>query len=113
MSLAGLLNQTITIYTKTGYSNDGRETVGSGTSVRSRFQAVSKRTLLPRNQANSTGSVVEIDAIAYVPADTTVENDYKVTYSGNNYKVVNKYAVPGQSGATHHIKLELAKWQSA
>lgn len=112
MSLLGLLNQTITIYAKSSYGADGREIVGAGVTAKSRFQLVSKRTLLPRNQTNSTGSVIEIDAIAYVPASTTVATDDKVSYGGSNYKVITRYAVPGAQGTMEFIKLELQKWQS-
>lgn len=111
MSLTGLLNQTITIYPITGYSDDGRESVSAGVSAKARFQATSKRNLQPKF-IDGKSTVVEVNAIAYVPADTVVEEDYKVSYSGVDYKVVTKYAVPGANGVTDHIKLELQKWQS-
>ena len=112
MSLLGLLNQEITIYPKTGYSADGRESVGAGVAVKGRFQTVSKRNLLPR-YSDTKSTVVEVDAIAYIPTGTTIDTDYKVEYSSIKYKVVSVYQVPGRAGTTHHIKLELQKWQSA
>lgn len=106
MSLAGLLNQTITIYSKSGYSASGRESLGSGVSVNSRLQATTKQKLLPN------GSLITILAIAYVPSTTTVNIDDKVTYGGNNYKVYGKYNAIDGAGNTNHIKLELVKWQT-
>lgn len=104
MSLAGLLNQTISLYGKSGYNEQGRETVGALTSVFARVQVTSKRRLLPN------GSIVTIDAIAYLPASTSINTDDKVTYSGNDYKVFAKYTAVDGEGQTNHIKVELVKW---
>lgn len=111
MSLLGLLNQTITIYPVSSRSGDGREVFGTGVSVKARFQIPKRRNTMPRN-IDGKSTLIEIDAVAYVPSDTTVETDNKVTYESIDYKVVTKYAVPGMTGTTHHIRLELKKWQS-
>ena len=107
MSFAGLLNQTITIYPKTGYDAYGRESVGTGVSVKSRFQATTRRRLLP------DGSLITIVGIVYVPSDTAVETDYRIDYLSENYKVYGKYLAIDGEGTTHHIKLELVKWLEA
>lgn len=104
MSFLGLLNQTLTVYNKTSYNEMGREVVGSGTSVSARVQQTTKRTLLPN------GNLQVIDIVAYVPSDTTIATDDRVDYSGNKFKVFNKYEAV-DSGAVHHIKLELIKWK--
>lgn len=106
MSLAGLLNQTITLYTKSGYNEEGRETVGTSTDVQARVQETTKRKLLPN------GTIIVVDAIAYVPATTVVATDDKVTYNSTDYKVLGKYLAVGENGTTDHIKLELVKWQA-
>lgn len=105
MSFLGLLNQAITIYPKSGYGADGRETLSTGNSVQARVQETTKRRLLPN------GSLATIDAIAYVPGDTTVSTDDRIDYSGTMYKVFGKYGAIGAAGNRHHIKLELVKWQ--
>lgn len=105
MSLKSLFRQTITIYAKSGYDSQGRESVGAGTTAKARFQATSKTRLLPN------GSIKNIDGIAYVGSDVTVNIDDKVTYDSENYKVLGKYKVPDGQGNTNHIKLELIKWQ--
>ncbi|MBN2263077.1 MAG: hypothetical protein JW735_09195 [Prolixibacteraceae bacterium] len=106
MAINGLLNQTISLYTKSGYNAYGRENVGAATSVKSRFQKQAKQKLLPN------GSVIMIEAIAYVPSDTTVAIDDKVTYSSVDYKVYGIYTAVEGTGNTHHLKLELVKWKA-
>ena len=101
MSVIGLFNQTILIYGKTSYNSQGREVLGSGVSVRARLQPKRKSIFLPNQE------VIALAAIAYVPADTTVNIDDRVTYAGVNYKVFSKYPVPGGTGNIDHIKLEL------
>lgn len=103
--IAGLFNQTITVYSKSGYDAYGRETVGAGTDVQCRFQRSTKRRLMPN------GSLAVIDAVCYVPADTTVATDDRVTYDSTDYKVYIIDDAVGGNGDTHHIKLELIKWQ--
>lgn len=106
MGINGLLNQTITLYSKSGYNAYGRENVGSGTSVQSRFQKQTKQKLLPN------GSLITIEAVVYVPADTTVAVDDKVTYGSVDYKVYAIYAAVDGVGTTNHLKLELTKWKA-
>jgi hypothetical protein len=84
MGVAGLFNQTITLSAKTGYNKDGREIVGQ---------------------------VTRIDLIVYMKPDVTVEIDYKITYSGKNYKVFGKSLAVDGKGATNHIKLECIEWK--
>jgi hypothetical protein len=105
MSLQGLLNQDITLYLKSSYDAYGRETLGSGTDYRCRFQAVKKNKLLPN------GEVATIDAIVYMAGTVDVDVNDKVTYSGVNYKVLGKNTQIDGQGNTNHLKLELVKFQ--
>ena len=106
MSINGLLNQQITIASKTGYNEYGRETVGTTATVQSRFQKKTKQKLLPN------GSVIMIEAICYVPSDTTVVIDDKVSFGDIDYKVFGIYQAVDGSGNTDHLKLELIKWKA-
>ena len=106
MSLASLLNQLITIYNQSSYDAYGRTSVGSGTTAKARFQAQKKRIIL------GNGDVATIDAVAYVPSDTTVDEDDRVNYDSNDYKVLSAYPTPDGKGDTRFIKLELIKWQT-
>lgn len=104
MSITGLLNQTLTLYGKSSYNSEGREVVGSGSSVKCRFQRTTKRRVLP------DGSLLTIDAIVYVAGDTSINTDDKVTFGGDNYKVAGIYSAVDGAGSTNHLKLELIKW---
>lgn len=105
MSYAGLLNQVVSLSTKSGYDGEGRETFSATSSISARFQKMVKRKLLPN------GSVITIDAIVYIPASTTVASDDKITYNSDVYKVVGIYEAVDGEGNVHNIKLELVKWQ--
>jgi len=104
MTLLGLLNQSITIYAKSGYDAYGRASMGASVAVSARVQEKTIRRLLPN------GNIVTILIIVYVPAGTAVNTDDKVTFSGRDYKVYGKYSAVDGAGDTNHIKLELIKW---
>lgn len=104
MGLLGLLNQSLSVYSKSSYSADGREVVGSATTVLARFQAKTKNIMSPN------GAVITIVAVAYVGPSAVIEVEDKVVYSGSNYKVYSKYPVPDGSGNINHFKLELTRW---
>lgn len=106
MSVNSLLNQQISIVTKTGYNAYGRETVSTATTVQARFQKNVKQKLLPN------GSLITIEATVYVPADTTVGIDDKVSYASTDYKVYGIYTAIDGVGDTNHLKLELVKWKA-
>lgn len=106
MSITGLLNQTITIATKSGYDKYGRENVDAPTTVKARFQRTTKQKLSPN------GSLITIDGIVYVSPDTTVAIDDKITFDGADYKVHGIYAAVDGTGDTNHLKLEVIKWKA-
>ena len=105
MSLNSLLNQTITLYSKSGYDRDGREEVGSGTDHTARVQRTSKAKLMPN------GEQVTIMAICYVKPTLTINEDDRVTYDGEEYKVFGVYTAVEGTGNTNHKKVELIRWQ--
>jgi hypothetical protein len=99
-----LLNQTISISSKSGLNAEARETYSAAVEVKARMQEVAKSRL------TGQGQVVPILAICYVPNDTTVAVNDKVTYGGVDYKVFGKYAPVDGQGNVNHIRLELQKW---
>ena len=105
MSIGGLLNQTIQIRAKSGYNEYGRESVAGAVSVQARVQETTKRVMEPG------GNLITIDAIAYVPGDTTVSTDDRVTYDNQEYKVYGKYTARDGEAVANHIKLNLIKWR--
>ena len=106
MSFLGLLNQSASLYSKTGFDAYGRETVGSATTIDCRMQKTTKRKLL------ENGSLALIVAECWVPADTTVSVDDRIVFASESFKVFAKYEAITGTGATHHIKLDLIKWQT-
>lgn len=105
MAITDLLNQTITLYTRTSYNKYGKMQVGSGTNYNARVQLHSKQKLLPN------GQVIDLLATVYVAPTVTVAQNDKVTYDGVDYKVYQKYETVDGAGIANHIKLELIKWQ--
>jgi len=109
MSLKGMFNQTITLYNKSALDKFGRETYSASSSVKCRFQ---KKTITRLFPTGTTAETKVIEAIVYLPSDTTINIGDKVTYSSVDYKVFGRYDAVDGSGATNHIKVELTKWQS-
>lgn len=107
----GLLNQTVTIQPQSSYSEDGREVVGNAVTETWRVQPISKTIFSPRG-ALERGSLLTIDAIGYAPKTTVAEIDAKITVGSEVYKVYSKYPVPGRDGQTHHVKVQLLRWQT-
>lgn len=105
MSLAGLMNQTITVYQKTGFDKFGRAVTPTPATEKARFQKTTKQRVLPNN------TIVIISAIAYVMPDSVANVDDKITYGSDSYKVYSKYEAVDGAGTTNHYKLELTKWQ--
>jgi hypothetical protein len=104
MSLTSLFNQDITVYTKSGYDSEGRETLSSSTTYKARVQESNEREVLP------DGSVITIALVVYTFSTVTIDTDYKVTYNGVDYKVYSKYSAVDGVGNVNHIKLKLIKW---
>ena len=105
MSLAGLLNQSITHYPRASYGADGRVTTGTGSVISSRFMVKTKRILLPN------GNTLTIDAYAIMDSDDSVNTNDRIDYDSQKYKVVDIYKVPDSNGDIHHQEVRLIKWQ--
>jgi hypothetical protein len=105
MSLRGLQNQTVTIYTKASYNEYGREVMGGNVNYPARVQETTKRKMMPN------GNLVTIDAIAYLPPTATVNTDDRADYNGTKFKIFGKYSAVDGNGNVNNIKLELIKWK--
>lgn len=106
MSYLGLLNQTSTVYNKTGHGGDGRETVGSGTVVACRAEEKTKMRMTP------SGEPVRIDITFFYPSDTAINVDDRISYSSVDYKVITRSVLVDGRGATRHLEIEAQRWQS-
>jgi len=109
MSLKGLLNQTITLYNKSALDKFGRETYAASSSVKCRFQRKTITRLVP---TGSTAETKVIEAIVYLPSNTTINIGDKLTYGSVDYKVFGRYDAIDGAGATNHIRVEVTKWES-
>lgn len=105
MSLTGLLNQTVSLYTRTSYDRYGREVVGSSVDYYGRVQEVSKSKLLPN------GQTIIISLIVYIKPTVSININDKITYNSVNYKVFSVTKPVDGSGVLHHIKLECTRWE--
>lgn len=103
MSLAGLLNQTITPKEKVSHDAYGRSVVVSGTAIKVRVQLKQKRRMMPN------GSMIMTDGIAFLPATSTLTQDDHFVYSGVEYRVFMANQVVGANGQVHHIEIEFVK----
>lgn len=106
MSIKSLLNQSLTKYIKTGYSADGRVSFSASSTIKARIEPKQKRVLQP------DGSILVSDAVAMVLPDVSINTDDKLSYNGVDYKVIDIFEVPGETGDTHHKELKLQKWPS-
>jgi hypothetical protein len=104
MSYSSLLNQTISLYTRSGYDRYGRETVGGAVTHKARVEEVSKSRLLPNGQA------ILINLIVFLKSSVSIEINDRVTYSGKDYKVFGVEKPIDRR--LHHVEVECIKWQS-
>lgn len=101
------LNQTITVYSKTGYNLYGEVTTGSGTSVSARVELTNKNVLQPN------GQVVTLLARVFVGPTASISIEDRVDFGSNKYKVFNKDVLVDSNGTTRHYELQLTQWQEA
>ena len=106
MALKDFLNQDAQIARDTGHSGYGKDTYGALTDVKCRFSEDSRAIMLP------TGEMRSRDAKAHVGADVEVDTGDKFIIGGQEYRVIGQKAARIGSGAVHHKRLDLAKWQS-
>ncbi len=104
MSSTSLMNQSIALYTAGGFDRYGKEQVGSATTVRARVQQVSKVRILPN------GTQYTIEAIIYVPSDTTISEGDKIRFDTKNFRVHGISTAIDGRGNTEHKKIEVTKW---
>lgn len=105
MSIQSLTNQTITVYPKASFDKFGRAVTTTATTEKARVQKTTKQRLLPNN------TLITIELVAYVRADSVANIDDRVDYDSVKYKVYGKYDAKDGRGVTSHYKLELTKWQ--
>lgn len=106
MSIANLLRQTATIYTKSGYNKFGRDVSGDGTQVVCRFQNQTKTKLMPNQE------VVQLVGVFYFLGTVTINTEDRIVYNSLNYKVFSVNGFVDGRGDQRMIKCEVQKWQT-
>jgi hypothetical protein len=104
MSYEGMLNQTITVANTNNHDRYGRQTFGSSTNIKCRFEKKNQTRLLPN------GETQVIHGIIFAQPTITINTDDKITFGSDTYKVVNKETVVVGNGSSHHLELEVVKW---
>lgn len=105
MSLAALLNQTISVQNPTGtVGKHGEKALGSATQMAARVQRTSRTIVTPDREREP------IHAVIYVAGSRTVEYGAKITYGTETYRVMSKAEGVDGAGDVQNIKLECQLW---
>lgn len=104
--LKHLRRQSVTLYNSSAKDRYGRDTFGAGSTEKVRLNEKTRNIFKPN------GETITILANCYMRPDVTISIDDKVTYDGNDYKVFSKKIVRDDKANTHHVKVELIKWQA-
>lgn len=106
MGVLHLLQQSATIYPKSGLNKFGRDTSGSGVPVKCRFQNSTKTRLLP------TQEVVMLVGIFYFEGSVTINTEDRIVFGGLSYKAFSVNGSIDGRGTQKLIKVEVTKWQT-
>lgn len=104
MSLASLLNQTGTLYSKSTKDLAGRPSQVNGRSIRCRFEQV-KKTIVTQ-----AGKTEPIDGLAFFAGDETATPGDKFVFSSQNYRIMKVAPIIVGGGQTHHLEAFLQLW---
>lgn len=106
MAYNGLLNQTITLSSHTSYDEYGSTQFGTAVSYNARVQLKREEIKLENDQ------VVELLGRVFLPATATIAINDKLSFNGIDYKVVNIEPKIVGNGSTHHLEVDITKWQT-
>lgn len=106
MSVQSLLQQSATIYPKSGYNKFGRDQSGSGVTVKCRFQNTTKTKLMPNQQ------VIILDGIMYFDGSVSINTEDRIVFGGVSYKAFSVNGSINGRGTQKITKVEVQKWQT-
>lgn len=108
MSVSTLSNQTVTIENPTGRRDKhGQEAFGVAASASVRFERTYKVIKTETSERDP------IHAIMGIPAGVTIQKGSRVTYGGDQYKVIQLTEAIGADGSVHHREAMLQLWSYA
>ncbi len=105
MSVISLSNQTITIENPSGtMDRHGQKAFGAAVSARCRFERTYKTIMTAERDREP------IHAMVGLPPSYTIVRGARVTYEGEQYRVIQVSESPGAGGSIHHRILMLQLW---
>lgn len=108
MGLGDLLNQSISVQNPTATRDKhGNPGVGSASSVACRAERTNKVISTPERERDP------IHLLVMIGSGSTVNIGAKVTYNGDEYRVLSKTDAVGGDGAVHHYELACQLWSYA
>lgn len=108
MAIGDLLNQTISVQNPTSTRDKhGNLGVGSATSVACRAERTNKVISTPERERDP------VHLLVMIGPTSTVNIGAKITYDGDEYRVLSKSDAPGGDGAIHHYELACQLWSYA
>lgn len=108
MSLQSLLRQSVSIENpSTTLDKQGRPALSAAQTYKARVQRTNKTIVTAQKDREP------IDAIVFLPPSATVKKGSKLTYSGEEYRVMTIEDVVGRNGSTHHFELKVQLWSYA
>lgn len=105
MSIANLLNQTCTVYPKSGYDKFGHDVSGQPVNVYCRFQNKTKTRILPNQQ------IVNLVGVVYLDGSVSINTEDRIVFGGSSYKVFSVDGNVDRIGVQRMIKCEVTVWQ--
>lgn len=103
MSINALLNQTVTLTTRSGTNKYGEASFGAGVSSKARVQVENKIVKGPQ------GEDIGTDALIFLPGAATLEHGDKITHDGITYRAILVSKVADGGGSRHHYEVRVQR----
>lgn len=105
MAINHLLNQDGTIENReSGTDRHGNRSFGDARDVKIRFQRTNRTTMTAEREREP------IDGIVFLSPDETVDTGDRITYAGQQYRVIKCEPVVLGNGVVHHYELMVQLW---
>jgi hypothetical protein len=106
MNVDHLLRQTCTIYTAGAQDRFGKNTHAAGADFACRFQQTNRIIQKPN------GEKAPIDGIVWLVASAAAAINDKLTFAGQDYRIMKISPMVDGSGTTRHLELMVQDWST-
>lgn len=106
MNVDHLLKQTCTVYTAGAQDRFGKNAHGAGVDYACRFQQTSRIIQKPN------GEKAPIDGIVWLSASAQVVRNDKMTFAGQDYRIMKVSPMVDGAGVTRHYELMVQDWST-